>query len=288
MSKQLPPKPNLRNLKNQAKSLLKSLQAGDPDAIERIKVSLPRLSEASERDILGASIYLQEVQHVIAREYGLKNWEALQAIVPSEPGEGASHEYSPRLLELASRRFDEYTEDEFVELWVELSRQTHAGGLLSFMDLVVATPHISEGLRLAMDGTEIDLVWDILDTRQRRVLYPREETRRRMAIEAVVSIKQGANPRIVEHKLSCFYIDGTEPPKDKDPLATSLNDLQIRLQEAPYCQMTFEQIADLFTGMALLRHRQDMDALAPLIEYADHPYLKRGLELMLSSLPEER
>jgi len=141
---------------------------------------------------------------------------------------------------------------------------------------------------MAMDGTAIDLVWDILDTRQRKMLYPREETRRQMVIEAVVSIHQGTSTRILEHKLSCFFdhlgprIDGTEPPKDNNPLPTSLNDLQILLQEAPYCQMTFEQITELFIGMAELRHRQDMDALVPLIEYADHPYLKRGLELMLS------
>ena len=78
---QLPPQPNLKNLKNQAKSLLKSLQAGDRDAIQRIKVSLPRLSTTSEGDILGAGISLQEVQHVIAREHGFKNWNVLQAIV---------------------------------------------------------------------------------------------------------------------------------------------------------------------------------------------------------------
>ena len=51
MSKQLPPRPNLRNLKNQAKSLLKSLQAGDLDAIQRIEASLPRVFGASEGDI---------------------------------------------------------------------------------------------------------------------------------------------------------------------------------------------------------------------------------------------
>ncbi len=131
MSKQLPPQPNLRNLKNQAKSLLKSLQAGDLDAVRRIQASLPRVATTSQTDILQANIVLQEVQHVIAREYGLKNWEALQAIVPPEPEGGAPGEYSPRLLELASQRFDGYTEDEFVEFWVELSRQTHAAGLLS-------------------------------------------------------------------------------------------------------------------------------------------------------------
>ena len=65
MSKQLPPRPNLRNLKNQAKSLLKSVQAGDLDAIRRIQASLPRLSGSSEAEILEANVSLREVQHVI-------------------------------------------------------------------------------------------------------------------------------------------------------------------------------------------------------------------------------
>ena len=79
--KQLPPQPNLKNLKNQAKSLLKSFQAGDLDVIERIQASLPRLSGSSEAEILQANIVLQEVQHVIAREYGFRNWNVLQAVV---------------------------------------------------------------------------------------------------------------------------------------------------------------------------------------------------------------
>jgi flagellar motor component MotA len=246
---------------------------------------LPRLSGSSEAEILEASVSLREVQHVIAREYDLKNWEVLQAIVPPEPEGGAPREYSPRLLKLASRRFDEYTEDEFVEFWVEASRQTHASGLLSFVDLLdrIATPHISEGLRLAMDGTEIDLVWDTIETRQDRVLYPREETRRLMVQEAVLAAMQGDSPLVVEYKLGAFFVD--EPDGKSDLSHTSLPDLQTRLQETPYAQMTFEQISDLFKGMIELWRRQDRDALVPLIECADHPFLKHSLELMLSSLP---
>ena len=81
MSKQLPPQSNPRHLKTQSKALLKSLQAGDPDAVQRIQTSLPRLSGNSEAEILEADVSLQEVQHVIAREYGFKHWDALQAAV---------------------------------------------------------------------------------------------------------------------------------------------------------------------------------------------------------------
>jgi hypothetical protein len=65
-----------------------------------------------------------------------------------------------------------------------------------------------------------------------------------------------------------------------------LADLQTRLQETPYSQMTFEQISDRFKGMVELWRRQDRDALVPLIECADHPFLKRGLELMDVELQE--
>tara|TARA_Y100000588_G_C13917777_1_gene780126 strand:- start:96 stop:410 length:315 start_codon:yes stop_codon:yes gene_type:complete len=81
MSKQLPPQPNLKNLKNRAKTLLKSLQAGDPKAVERIERFLPRLFATSQAEIRKERISLQEVQHVIAREHGFKNWNVLQAVV---------------------------------------------------------------------------------------------------------------------------------------------------------------------------------------------------------------
>ena len=48
-SEPLPPKPNLRQLRNQAKDLLQAIQAGEPDAIRRIGQSHPRFSDSSQR-----------------------------------------------------------------------------------------------------------------------------------------------------------------------------------------------------------------------------------------------
>ena len=85
MSKYLPTQPNLRQLRNQAKDLVKAHGAGNPDAVRRIGVNLPRLSVASEDAILSGSFALQEAQHVIAKEYGFPSWKLLAAYAKTEP-----------------------------------------------------------------------------------------------------------------------------------------------------------------------------------------------------------
>jgi hypothetical protein len=78
MSKPLPSKPNLEQLKNQAKDLLKSLKSGDADAIQRIRENHPRWSEAPEPKRSAVKISLCDAQLVIAREYGFTSWPKLR------------------------------------------------------------------------------------------------------------------------------------------------------------------------------------------------------------------
>ena len=73
MSKSLPSRPNLEQLKNQAKDLLKTHQANDPEAIQRVRESHPNWS--------GAKLRLSDAQLVIAREYGFASWPKLKAHV---------------------------------------------------------------------------------------------------------------------------------------------------------------------------------------------------------------
>jgi hypothetical protein len=82
-SEQLPPNPNLRQLRNQAKDLHKAQKAGDPDALRRIGESHPRFSGSSEADIAAAETVLADAQLVIARELGFSSWPKLKAHVQS-------------------------------------------------------------------------------------------------------------------------------------------------------------------------------------------------------------
>jgi ankyrin repeat protein len=78
MSKSLPTRPSLEQLRNQAKDLRKQCLAGDQTAIERIRRIHPNLSAAG-----GGELRLHEAQLVIAREYGFASWTKLKEHVES-------------------------------------------------------------------------------------------------------------------------------------------------------------------------------------------------------------
>ncbi len=81
MPKSLPPRPSLVQLQNQAKNLLKAHRQADQEACTRIQEFLPRLSQSNLVEISSSRVSLQEVQHVISREYGFGNWVKLCAYV---------------------------------------------------------------------------------------------------------------------------------------------------------------------------------------------------------------
>ena len=78
MKKYLPSRPNLDQLKNQAKTLLKSYKSGNPDAIQRIKESHPRFAKAAEDHIRTAKFLLSDAQLVVAREHAFPSWPRLK------------------------------------------------------------------------------------------------------------------------------------------------------------------------------------------------------------------
>ena len=81
-SRELPARPNLEQLKKQAKSLLDAAQARDPDALRRFAV-LPALSGKSLDEIAPADLALHDAQSAIAREHGFASWNALREEVES-------------------------------------------------------------------------------------------------------------------------------------------------------------------------------------------------------------
>jgi len=83
MSKQLPSRPNLEQLKKQAKDLLKAHRSGGHSARNRFLESHPRFSRSNTPDIQSARISLADAQLVIAREYGLASWPELKLHVES-------------------------------------------------------------------------------------------------------------------------------------------------------------------------------------------------------------
>jgi ankyrin repeat protein len=95
MKKHLPSRPNLEQLKNQAKSLLKDHRAAVPEALARVREHHPR----------GGRFALADAQLVIANEYGFASWPALKAHVLSQQA-NPSIEVTVRSLQDAAGRGD--------------------------------------------------------------------------------------------------------------------------------------------------------------------------------------
>jgi Ankyrin repeats (many copies)/Ankyrin repeats (3 copies) len=81
-SRELPARPNLEQLKKQAKSLLDAVKARDPDARRRFTI-LPAWSGKSLDEIGVSDLALHDAQSVIAREHGFASWNALREEVES-------------------------------------------------------------------------------------------------------------------------------------------------------------------------------------------------------------
>jgi len=80
MSKSLPSRPNLEQLKTQAKELHQQLLAGQPDAVARVREFHPDSAPSSSDT---KSFRLHDAQLVIAREYGFASWPKLKEHVES-------------------------------------------------------------------------------------------------------------------------------------------------------------------------------------------------------------
>jgi ankyrin repeat protein len=83
MSKSLPSRPNLEQLKKQAKDLLKAHESGDAETLERIQANHPDYSNIAEDKIRAAKFSLSDAQLVLAREYGFASWAKLKEHVES-------------------------------------------------------------------------------------------------------------------------------------------------------------------------------------------------------------
>ncbi|MGD0568977.1 MAG: ankyrin repeat domain-containing protein [Candidatus Sulfotelmatobacter sp.] len=107
MSKQLPPNPNLEQLKKQAKSLLKRQQAADSEALTRIRENHPRwknLSQEKEKEQVAASAFaLADAQLVIASEYGFASWSKLQSYVKTLEAASSTAEAVASLRDAAGK-----------------------------------------------------------------------------------------------------------------------------------------------------------------------------------------
>jgi ankyrin repeat protein len=103
MSRQLPPRASLEQLKKQAKSLLKRRQSADPETLARIRESHPRRDKLSDEQITASPFTLANAQFVIAKEYGFASWSKLQSHVKMLEAAGKTAEAVASLRDAAGK-----------------------------------------------------------------------------------------------------------------------------------------------------------------------------------------
>ena len=72
--KKLPARPSLEQYRKQAKDLVKAFKSGNPEAVQRIKVSHQRSGNLPDSEIRQTKFTLADAQFVIAREHGFESW----------------------------------------------------------------------------------------------------------------------------------------------------------------------------------------------------------------------
>src|SRR5215472_9064974 len=103
MKKQLPSRPNLEQLKNQAKTILRGHRAANLQILKQIKEHHPRFRKSSEAAIRSAPFTLSDAQLVIAQEYGFERWARLKAHVLLHQNKPSSEASVNSLRDAAAR-----------------------------------------------------------------------------------------------------------------------------------------------------------------------------------------
>ena len=115
VSRGLPERPHLDVPKREARELLNQWRNGDRDAFERIRQRHPRFAKSDDSSLAAGPFRLNDAQLVIAREYGLGNWnilkqritvnaavQALDAAIRADDRDAAVHliQTNPQLLRI--------------------------------------------------------------------------------------------------------------------------------------------------------------------------------------------
>ncbi len=79
--KPLPSRPDLDQLKKQAKELQADYRRGNPEAANRFRTSLPAAAGLKDAAITQLQLRLRDAQSCVAREYGFDTWAELKSFV---------------------------------------------------------------------------------------------------------------------------------------------------------------------------------------------------------------
>jgi hypothetical protein len=114
-TRRLPTRPNLDQLKRQAKELVSEHRAGTIQACQRIREFHPRFVAAPDHSIRTATFTLSDGQLTVAREYGFASWARLRTFVRDEDAAGLDRPHHERITDRRFRQAVDLLDDGDVD-----------------------------------------------------------------------------------------------------------------------------------------------------------------------------
>ena len=257
--KELPARPNLDHLKNQAKELLKAHSARDPSVCERLR-SLNRFKGKSDAEILAADLPLQDAQFVLAMEYGFSGWNELKKTVESG-GKGKMNMEIEGLNEVG--KLNPYS---MQTLMAELSPQ-------DLMSLLRALPEDDQGRYMAN-----------LSAKRRGAVLK----------ELRAGTDDGAGAKKAVELMRKMLAEGkyalmTEQERWAEYGGRIDAAIMRELGSGPVSLKTAPELLELFTYLQSKARAEGLIAIDRIVEgRIDDPYMKLGLELAVDRAAIDR
>ena len=164
-------------------------------------------SSHAMRDV--EAIQLRIVETVMQlREAGQLTWPRPAKKTPRrKPKLGKAYLAAKRATRtIVKRPLGDLSFDEINRMFVGLAEVARREGILALDKMIqgAGDEFLAEAVRLAVDGTEPELVQAILSTWMESLLHE-QEVKYRKALEGIMSIQSGDNPRIIGQKLNVLY-----------------------------------------------------------------------------------
>ena len=257
MAKTLPLRPNLEQLKKQAKDLQKEYKSGDAKAYERIRLHLPRLAEKSDEEMPKERFVLQDAQHVIARLYGFSSWEMLSSAVKTPFA--ALVDFADREIQVLLREVDQR------DLVIALSRADEAvcDKILNHNMSERVRQFIKDEIRFVgnlpyeqVDETQFRIVKQCVQLGEKgRVVWPPKPLHKRTAKE-----KEAEKPSKTEREE---------------------NEMLLHLAQRTLEELSYDELHQLFVGMAERARKEGILSLESVGDAAVDPFVKMAIDLVV-------
>lgn len=151
-TRELTPRSNLETIRRQAKRWLREIEAGDSEAISRFRKLMPGHAGVPK---------LREVQHAVARDYGLSNWAILKQELAAREAAAQGHAALVALfLEKSALR---YGVRPGTQSWGEYEADRPARGALAQRLLERHPEIIRDSLHTAVAAHDLDAVSEFID-----------------------------------------------------------------------------------------------------------------------------